>query len=230
MLQAAENQICFPFPTTAKPKRMRRKRRAPVSLGYQLLLSLDDQEITPLMQRVEATLTRLARARDQMPSYETLSSLVQAQSRSGAFRALHRLQALGRLRLEQTPERRRVVILFSGAATEWAPRKPGKAPYSAKKKSKRFKSKSKNDTELQRIKIAPARLPKMPSLGLLPPPVTGPRSAIQSANECQNPLWGYGDMARDEFCGAKTLPGKSWCAACYSRLTINAKSVQRACV
>ena len=187
-----------------RPKK-KRPRRAKLPPAPQLALHLDDHACTPLMLRVEATLRRLANALEPTPSYEMLNTLAGGQNRSSVFRAAQRLAGMGRLLIQQEPTRRRIVLLFTGAATQWAPFRPGHSP--RPKKRKKITNRSLTKT------LIPGSRHRSSGLGLLPPPVDpASRAPIASTKECAFPLWGDHEKPTHRYCNAETVRGKNWCA------------------
>ena len=81
--------------------------------------------ITPLMQRVERTLARHASAYSPMPNNPILGELAGGHGRSSAYRALRRLEKLGRIRVERKHGSRRVTVVATGQTTDWGNARKG---------------------------------------------------------------------------------------------------------
>jgi hypothetical protein len=220
------NQLGFDFPAVEAAKKPRRRRpERPAPSRYQLALHLDDQGMTPLMLRLEATLRRMSNTAAIMPSFETLNTLAQGRSRSGVYRALVRLEAMGRIAIDQVEGRRRVVILHTGRATGWGNFKPGKAPYSTDRTKPDHRARRNAHASVERSG-AGFHKPESDARSNVKhhffvyqnsaaPPFKIRDFQIET---CQFPRENEPGQRTLLFCGKPTTRGSSWCLDCKAQV------------
>ena len=186
----------YPWRGTTPRRCGRLPRLAP---DLQLVLPLESaHQITPLMRVVEQILVRLSQANLPMPNNPVLGERAGGHGRSAVDRALRRLAALGRIRIERGEGKRRVWVATTAKFTEWGEARKGHAPFSSRKRGE-----------------APAARVRASGSAALPPAL--PKIAFQPivvgpAHTCQWPMWADGKRATGQFCGARSVPGKSYCS------------------
>ena len=155
--------------------------------------------ITPLMEKLEKAIRKLARNSEAMPINPDLGEMI-GNGRSSVIRALDRLERAGRIVMERELRARRIVFP-DGSATEWGEYRPGHSPYCTNAKGAIPTIKPKER--------APESLPLPPRLPTLPPPIP---IRFGRVKECEWPMWRDDQRPTGVYCGEAVTPGKSWCA------------------